>query len=207
MAAPKEIAPGLFHWTATHPEIKVKVSSYYLAEERLLLDPLVPSPGGMEWLSKNGPPQHIVLTNRLHSRHSQRLVDKFRCTVWVPRAGLHHVAPELEARPFDPGDQLPFGARVFGVGMICPDESAILLPRVKAAAVADGVVREGNGPLSFVSDDLLVDDPDHAPSVKRAIKKAYLKLAEEPFDILLLAHGNPVVKDGRKALREFAEAP
>ncbi len=28
-----EIIPGIYHWTAAHPKIKIEVSSYYLADE------------------------------------------------------------------------------------------------------------------------------------------------------------------------------
>lgn len=203
-AAPKEIVDGLFHWTAIHPDIRVEVSSYYLPGPRVLIDPLIPSPRGRDWLKKHGPPEHIVLTNRLHSRHSAKLVAAFRCTVWCHRAGLSHLAPELKARPFDPGDELPGGIVAVEIGVLCPDESALHLPLVRAAAVADGVVREGDGPLSFVPDELLVDDPRDAERVRRGLKAAYLRLARRPFDHLLLAHGNPWLQDGRDALRAWA---
>src|SRR6266851_676235 len=84
MGTPKEIAPGIFHWTAVHPEIGIRVHSYYWSLGRVLLDPLLPAPEGMAWLKKHGPPEHIILTNRLHSRHSAKLVAAFRCTVWEP---------------------------------------------------------------------------------------------------------------------------
>ena len=50
----------------------------------------------------------------------------------------------------------------------------MIVPRARVAAVADGVVRQGNGPLTFVPDQLLVDDPRDAPRVKRELKAAYL---------------------------------
>ncbi|WP_447976640.1 hypothetical protein [Candidatus Nitrospira bockiana] len=206
MALPKQIAPGLFHWTAIHPEIRIRVSSYYLARARILIDPLLPTPGGLAWLERHGPPEHILLTNRLHERHSARLVAAFGCTVWCHRAGLYDVSPELKARPFAPGDALPGGARAFKIGVLCPDESALLLPRVKAVAVADGVIRDGNGPLSFVPDELLVDVPSQAQRVKRGLKAAYRRLAEKQFEHLLMAHGNPWLHDGRAALRVWAKA-
>ena len=81
----------------------------------------------------------------------------------------------------------------------------MLLPRVRAAAVADGVIREGNGPLCFVPDELLVDDLSQAPRVKRGLKAAYRRLAEEDFEHLLMAHGNPWLHDGRAALRAWAK--
>jgi len=205
MTLPKQIVPGLYHWRAKHPNIGVAVSSYYLTKERVLIDPLLPSPGGLAWLKKQGPPQAILLTNRLHSRHCARLVAEFGCSVWCHHTGLYNLAPELKARAYHAGDKLPGGARVFEIGVLCPDESALLLPAVRAAAVADGVVRQGSGPLGFVPDDLLVDEPSEAEEVKRGLKAAYLRLARKDFDHLLLAHGNPWLKDGRAALREWAK--
>jgi len=205
MALPKQIVRGLFHWTARHPEIGVRVSSYYLARERVLIDPLLPSPGGLEWLERHGPPGHIILTNRLHARHSARLVNAFGCTVWCHRSGLYDLGPGLKARPFAAGDALPGGARAFKIGVLCPDESALLLPSVRAVAVADGVIRDGNGPLSFVPDEFLVDVPSQAQRVKRGLKAAHRRLAEEEFEHLLMAHGNPWLHDGRAALRAWAK--
>ena len=206
MAQPTAILEKLFHWTAVHPEIRFPVSSYYLQPERVLLDPLLPSPRGLAWLRQHGPPEHIVLTNRLHSRASRRIVEELGCTVWCPRAGLDHLHPELQARPYDPGDELPGGIRAVAIGAICPDESALLLPRHRAAAVADGVIRDGDGPLSFVPDDLLVDDPGDADRVKRGLREAYRRLTEHDWDHLLLAHGNPWPNDGRAALRAWVHA-
>jgi len=204
LGTPKEIAPGLFHWTSVHPEIGVRVHSYYWSSERVLLDPLLPEPGGLAWLKERGPPEHIILTNRLHSRHSAKLVATFGCTVWANRKGLFHLAPELKARPFDDGDTLPGGIRAVEIGVLCPDESAVVIPQARAAAVADGVVRNGNGPLTFVPDELLVDDAWDAPRVKRELKAAYLKLATLPWNHLLMAHGTPWVGDGREVLAAWA---
>ncbi len=205
MAAPKEIVPGLYHWTAIQPAIGMPVSSYYLARERVLIDPLLPGPRGLAWLKAHGPPEHILLTNRLHSRHSAKLVATFGCAVWCNRAGMHNMAAELRARPFTPRAQLPGGVRAVKIGVLCPDESALLLPSVRAAAVADGVIRDGDGPLEFVPDGLLAEDPADAEKIKRGLKAAYRRLAKERFDHLLLAHGQPWLNDGRAALRAWAE--
>jgi hypothetical protein len=205
MGTPKEIVEGLFHWTTIHPEIRVRVSSYYLLPERVLVDPLLPSPRGLEWLAKYGPPEHILLTNRLHSRHSLQIQAAFDCAVWCPRAGLYHLDPALKARPFEAGDELPGSTRAFTIGGLCPDESALLFPRVRAVAVADGVVRQNGGPLSFVPDELLVEDPRDAERVKRELKAEYRRLAEQPFEHLLLAHGSPLLHKGRSALLAWTE--
>src|SRR5260370_13029153 len=159
MGTPKQIAPGLFHWSAVHPEIGITVYSYYWSIGRVLLDPLLPAPGGMAWLKRHGPPEHIILTNRLHSRHSAKLVAAFGCTVWANRKGLLHLAPALKARPFDNGDTLPRGILAVEIGVICPDESAVVIPRARAAALAGPGVRRSNGPLTFVLYQRLADDP------------------------------------------------
>lgn len=205
MGAAKEIVRGLFHWTAVHPEIGVRVSSYYLAKERVLIDPLLPT-GGLAWLEEHGPPEHILLTCRLHSRHSAKIVKRFGATVWCHKRGLGHLAPELDAQGFVPGDELPGGARVVKIGAISPDESALLLPRHRAASVADGVIRDGKGPLAFVPDELLVDDPADAQRVKKGLKAAFRRLAREEWRHLLLAHGLPIVDTGREQLLAWASA-
>ena len=41
----EEIAPGIWHWVEVHPRIKIPVSSYYLPEERVVIDPLAPREG------------------------------------------------------------------------------------------------------------------------------------------------------------------
>ena len=74
----EEIAPGLWHWTARHPHIGCKVSSYYLLSERVLIDPMLP-PEGLEWFEQNGAPEHVLLTNRHHDRDSWRLREAFGC--------------------------------------------------------------------------------------------------------------------------------
>jgi glyoxylase-like metal-dependent hydrolase (beta-lactamase superfamily II) len=70
--------------------------------------------------------------------------------------------------------------------------------------VADGVVRWHRGDeLQFVP-DWLMDDPDET---KQRLRDAYRRLLELDFDLLLLAHGDPITTDARNALRAFIDAP
>jgi hypothetical protein len=90
------------------------------------------------------------------------------------------------------------------VASICPEESALHIESGGGAlAVADGVVRWAPGnPLGFVPDSLLGDD---AEEVKEGLRAAYKRLADElEFDLLLMAHGDPVVGGARDTLRAFA---
>jgi hypothetical protein len=196
-----EIAPGIRHWKTRHPRIGMEVSSYFLPEQGILLDPLAPEPE-VDQLAELGPPRFILLTNRHHWRDCEQLAERFGLKVGVPRVGMHEFSEGDPVEPYDFGDVLADGAvTVHEVGSICPDESALHIPAVSALAVADGVVSYDG--LRFVPDDLM-DDPE---DTKAGLRESYGRLAAElEFDNLLVAHGDPVVGGARESLREFAEA-
>ena len=195
-----EIVPGVFHWKQTHPNIKIEVSCYYLRDERVLIDPLEPD-GGLDWFRDNGPPEHVLLSNRHHYRDSGVFAEAFGCTVHASRLGMHEFSDDQPVEPFDFGDDLPGGVKAYEAGAICPDDSVFHIPAHSTLSVADGVINYGG--LGFVPEEHLGDD---AEGVKRAIRDSYAKLAAElEFDNLLVAHGEPIVGGGRDQLREFAE--
>jgi glyoxylase-like metal-dependent hydrolase (beta-lactamase superfamily II) len=197
----QEIVPGIWHWTARHEHIGVEVSSYYLEAERVVIDPMLP-PEGLAWFESRGAPEHVLMTNRHHDRHAWDLHEAFGSHVHCIRNGTH----EIEARgpfvPFDFGDELPGGAVAYEVGAICPDETALHIPAHRALACADGVIHYGDS-LGFVPEQYM-DDPERT---KRDLRAAYRNLLDLDldFDVLLVAHGTPVVGGAKQALREFAE--
>jgi hypothetical protein len=195
----REIAAGVWHWTRPHDHIGSEVSSYYLAAERVVIDPMIP-PGGLEWFEARGAPEHVVLSNRHHDRHSWELREAFGCTVHCIRNGLYELEGRGPVQAFDFGERLPGGIVAHEVDAISPDETALHIPRHRALACADGVVRwRGGEALSFVPDSLM-DDPE---ATKQGLRSAYRRLLELDFDLLLLAHGAPVLESGREALRQF----
>ena len=203
-----EILPDIFHWPATHPRIHMEVSSYWLEDAGVLIDPLVPPDVGIEWFERRSTvPVEILLSNRHHSRDSAAFQDMYGCRAHCNRAGLHEFTHGEHVIAFDPGDPLPGGVVAHGVGGLCADETALYLPSRRAVLFADGVVRGGpqgqTGPLGFVP-DALMDDP---PGTKQELLDAFSRLlAELDFEHLLLAHGGPVIGDGRAQLEEFVES-
>jgi hypothetical protein len=194
----REIAPGLWHWTAVHPNIGKAVSSYYLAEERVALDPLLPAEG-IEWFADR-PPEHVLLTNRHHERDSFKLHAAFGTQVHCISNGVYALDGHGPVTPFEFGDELPGGIVVHEVGAICPDETALHVPAHRALACADGVVRwDGIEGLTFVPDQLM----DEPPQTRAALAQAYGRLLELDFDLLLLAHGEPVLGDAHAELNAF----
>ena len=196
----EEIAPGIWHWAAPHPRIEIRVHSYYLPAERVLIDPIAPAEE-LDWFVQRGPPTDVLLTNRHHFRSSASFVERFGVTVRCAREGMHEFTHGEQVEPFDFGDELPGGIVACEVGAICPDETALHIPARHALAIADGAVRwEEGGPLAFVPDSLM-DAPEQT---KRGLCDSYRRLAELDFEHLLLAHGDPIVEKGREALRAFA---
>jgi len=198
-----EVLPGVRHWTARHPKIGILVSSYWLPEEGVLFDPLVPPEGFAELDA--APPRTVLLSNRHHLRESGRFVERYGCSVRCNRAGLHEFAGgEVEVEGFELGESLPGGVLAAEMGAICPDDTALYLPTKRAVVLADGIVRGGEagggGPLGFVPDSLM-DDP---PETKRGLLASCERLLSElDFDSLLLAHGGPVIGDGRALLEDL----
>jgi hypothetical protein len=194
----------VWHWTSIHERIKVEVSSYYLAGSGVLIDPTTPE-AGLAWFEERGAPSHVFLTNRHHYRHAGKYVEAFGCKVWCHEAGLHEFSDDEAVEPFSPGHTLPGDVLAIEVGAICPDETALRIPVAEGViAFADGLVRQGDGPLGFVPDALMGDDPE---TVKAGLKAAFRRIvAEHAFDHLLLAHGHPWIGGGKEALRTFAGA-
>jgi hypothetical protein len=190
----QEIAPGLWHWTASRETIGKDVSSYYLVEERVVIDPMAP-PKRPEWFR----PEHAILTCRHHSRDAWEL----GCPPWVVEQGAQELEGRGDYRTYRWGDELPGGILAHEVGALSPDETALFLPRHRALAIGDGVVRwEGVEGLTFVP-DFLMEDPERT---KEGLRAAYRRLlAELEFDHLLLAHGDPVVGDAKQQLAALVE--
>ena len=199
----EEVLPGVRHWIARHPKLGILVSSYWLPAAGVLFDPLVPGEGIEAFEAE--PPRAILLSNRHHLRESSRFVERFGCTVHCNSAGLHEFAGSgVEVAGFEVGVRLPGGVVAAVMDAICPDDTALYLPEQRALVLADGVVRGGEygagGPLGFVPDGLM-DDP---PRTKRELLASCQRLLEElDFDSLLLAHGGPVIGEGRALLEEL----
>ncbi|MDQ6749825.1 MAG: hypothetical protein M3Z33_03595 [Actinomycetota bacterium] len=198
-----EVTPGILHWTAHHPRIGIDVSSYCLTELRVLIDPITPAEG-VGWFGEQDlEPAEIWLTNRHHYRSSAEFVAAYGCAVRCHQAGLHEFTHGEPVTPFRFGDELVGGTVAHEVDAICPEETALHLPRVFGLALADGLIREGDGPVGFVPDHLIGDEPD---PVKVGLTAAFGRLLELDFEHLLLAHGEPVIGDGRAVLEEFVRA-
>lgn len=195
----KEVLPGVFHWTATHPNTGSEVSSYWVRPSRAVIDALLPEEG-IDAFSDE-PPDRVLLSNRHHLRHGELFAEELGCTIECSKPGLHEFENGPEVEGFDFGDEVAPGIEALEVGAICPDESALLIGDARALSIADGI-RHYDGQMDFFADRLLGDDPE---GVKAGLRAAYSALLDRDFDNLLFAHGDPIIGGGKEALRGFSE--
>lgn len=199
----QEILPGIYHWTTFHEGIQEQVHSYYIAatDPAVLIDPRVPGEG-LDWFQAHQPPRHIYLTNRHHYRHSDQFQTAFGARVWCHKEGLHEFTQGQSVEPFHHGDELPGRILALAVGVLCPEETALLVPRCGGIlAIGDAIIRTDDF-LGFVPDPLLGDDPQ---AVKRGLREVFLRHLERDFDHLLFAHGEPWIGGAKTELRRFLE--
>lgn len=202
----EELQAGLFHWSAVHPRIHFLVSSYWLDGAGVAIDPLLDGDVTVDWFAaRPTEPAAVLLSNRHHYRSSGALQQRFGCAVYCSDAGLHEFTRGEQVEGFAFTATLPGPAVACEVGAICPDETALYLERHGALLFADAVVRGGSGVLGFVPDELM-DDP---PNTKAGILASCRRILDDPriaFRHLLLAHGGPVMDDGRALLEELVDS-
>lgn len=199
-----EVVPGVLHWSALHPSHGMLVHSALLPGCGIAIDPIA-ADGLAEAIADRGGLEQIVLTNRLHTRGSVELAERFGAAIRVPLAGISRFegpsGPEVVA--YDWGDEIADGVVAHEVGAICPDDGALHIAGDPGTlALADSVMADETG-LGFAP-DWLMDDPD---TVKERSLVALRRLLDLNFDVLLMAHGPPLPAGGREALAAFVEAP
>ena len=199
----EEIVPGIYHWTAMHPGIHMRVSSYYVQPAGIVIDPLEPDEGMGFFDDLDLAPQQVVLTSGLHWRHSDRFHDRYDALVRVAEPGIERWRnsgdTDREAEPFGFDDEVAPGVVAHEVAGIAPDDTALIIDHGDGAiAFADALIAP-RGVLGFVPDSLM-DDPS---DTKDALRDRLRGLLAKRFDALLFAHGQPIRSGAHERLEEF----
>jgi hypothetical protein len=180
-----EILDGVFHWKAMHPNIRTEVDCHFVAGSGTAIDPLLPDEG-IEWFEQRGV-ERIVLSNRHHRRHAPEIAERFGCPILCHESGF--------------GDRLAEDVVALEMDAICPDDTVLLIEAGGGALLsADSLIHRGT--VGFVSDRLI---GDNAEDVKRRIRERCDALLDQRFEHLLFAHGDPLLGEGREALRTVAK--
>jgi len=180
----REIAPGLLHWTAPHPEWDADAApgspldwpqavgcTLYEADRAVvLIDPLVPDELWPELDALvAGRPVAVLTTIGYHGRSRAAVLERYGGTEEVP-AGVR---------------ALPFPA--FG-------ETMYVLPEPKALVPGDLLVGDGAGGVRMCPASWL-----HGGSLED-LRKALNPLLVLPVDHVLCSHWEPVIGGGQAAL-------
>jgi glyoxylase-like metal-dependent hydrolase (beta-lactamase superfamily II) len=208
----RELRPGLWHWEAPHPEWRPtepwseNVSSYAIDDgERLLLfDPLA-VPSELEDLARERE-MAIVLTAPWHERDAESLVERLGAPVYTPLPDTAQSlmdtygitaeqagdgSPDVvwllrekkgEARPYSPGDRLPFGADAFQGHKT--NDTVLWLESRRAVISGDTLVDFGRGleiPVEWLRDGVTRDQ----------VAEGLRRLLELPVEHVLATHGGP----------------
>ncbi|HMJ32364.1 MAG TPA: hypothetical protein VK501_00495 [Baekduia sp.] len=223
MSPPKRLAPGLWRWTARHPDwhpgaFGAEVASFALTagDELLLLDPLVPSGDGdavaagqvlgqLDALASGAAAVHVLVTIAYHVRSAALLSERFDARIWGPPNAASRLAEDACFTPLEPGgDAGPGGVRAFAIGRPRRTERPLWIPSHDAVAFGDALVSTPDDELRLWSQDV-VDDRRVAWYRDRFVP-TLAPLRELPARRVLVTHGAPVLSGGAGALATALDA-
>jgi hypothetical protein len=197
----QQLRPGLWTWTAAHPawtedeggpqgwDRVVRSYAYDSGPCLVLVDPLAP-PSLLEGLVESKDVA-VLLTEHCHVRSAADCVERFGATVHAPKAGVPKLS--LPARGYEQGETLPGG--VVAQLACYAIETIFWIPAERAIVVGDALV---GGELGLHVQPESWHTEDMTPASFRGRLRPLLDL---PIELVLLTHGDPVLEDGREAVR------
>ena len=188
-----ELRPGLFRWTAPHPDWEPEAEAespadwpqlvgsvaYDARETAVLIDPLV-GDGGWDELDAfvRGRPVHVLTTIGFHSRSRDAVEARYGAAA---ESGSDALLPGVVAIPI-------------------PDagETMFWLPEHRALVPGDRLLGDGEGGLRlcppswlrYLRNDMTID----------RLREELRPLLDLPVELVLVSHGEPVLADGSTAI-------
>jgi hypothetical protein len=207
-----EIAPGIWRWTAPHPEWQPdvewgrEVASFALAvdETLVLVDPLVPDDvwPRLDELAAGRPIVAALITLPFHVRSSEEVVVRYgpKASVWGHPAIAREMRDGASLRPIAPGAPLPGDAQAYAIHR--RQETPLWFPSHRALAFGDAVVGV-DGALRVWE---VADSGMRMTWYRNRLVPRLEPLLALDAESVLVTHGPPVVGGGREALGEALAA-
>jgi glyoxylase-like metal-dependent hydrolase (beta-lactamase superfamily II) len=193
----RELRPGLWRWTAAHPEWEhaehwgPQVGSVYaeLPDALVMVDPLVPQDEEDRFwealdrdVERVGKPVHVLLTVHWHERSVAAVLDRYKATLW---------------RPEEKGE-LPAGVHAEVVKGSDWVEALFFLEPHRALIAGDLLIGKAGGGIELPVGWFPKGEQEWAQQeLKPELRK---RLAELPVELIVVSHGEPVLEDGAAAL-------
>jgi hypothetical protein len=207
-----EIAPGIWRWTAPHPDWQPdvewgrEVASFALAvdETLVLVDPLVPDDvwPRLDELAAERATVAALITLPFHFRSSEDVLARYgtKASVWGHPAVAKEMRDGSSLRPIDPGAPLPGSAEAYVIHR--RQEMPLWFPSHRALAFGDAVVGV-DGALRVWE---VADSAQRMAWYRTRLVPRLEPLLALETESVLVTHGPPVVGGGREALREALAA-
>jgi glyoxylase-like metal-dependent hydrolase (beta-lactamase superfamily II) len=184
----REIAPGLWRWTAPHPSWRrgadwpeeVGCVYYEAPDTAVLIDPLIPTGEEDAFLAhldrdvgRLRRPVVILLTCDWHRRSTDELAERYGARI---------------------GGEVPNGLEEIPIRGAGERQVAYFIRPHRALVVAEIFAGHGNGGLKLC--------PSPALTSREELDASIEKLLELPVERVLVAHGEPVLSDGHRRMEE-----
>jgi glyoxylase-like metal-dependent hydrolase (beta-lactamase superfamily II) len=216
MGDPEELGPGLWRWTARHPEwhpgdFGAEVASYLVeaGADTLLIDPLLPDPADpvLALIDRVAADRlSVLVTIPYHVRSAEALRDRHpgEVEIWGHPAVAKRLADRRGFRAMEPGATLPGGASAHPIGRPRRFEMPIHLPSHRALAFGDAVVAV-DGELRVWSSERV--DERRVRWYAERFAPTLRPLLDLDLERVLVTHGEPVRAGGGAALAAALDAP
>jgi hypothetical protein len=197
----EELAPGLHRWTARHPEWiedhepgspadwpqEVGCVAYAAPGALVLIDPLIVED---RWapldalVDRAARPVAVLTTMRFHARSRDAVAERYGAEL-----SRHREPPPAGVR------RIPIEGA---------DESMVWLEEPRALVPGDRLLGDDAGGLRICPESWLryLPEPPSADELRGALRP----LLELPVEMVLASHWDPVLRDGREAIRRAIEA-
>jgi hypothetical protein len=191
-----EIAPGLWRWTAPHPDWAANAAPegpndwaqivgsvlHVTGNAAVFIDPLLPdhAEGFWAWADQRvrGASVFVLTTIRWHRRSRDHVSGRYQASVSRARSKL-------------PAGVEPIVLR--GAG-----ETMFWLPGPRALVCGDRVLGAADGGLRLCPESWMRSERRDLAGLRELLAP----VAELPIESVLVSHGEPVLHDGAQALRE-----
>jgi hypothetical protein len=193
-----ELRPGLYRWTARHPDAEadpelgspadwgpdVGSVAYAARDALVLIDPLVPAGRAdlQEELDavvrRHGKPVVILTTLQFHRRSRDELAARYGASTSRAKKALPEGVETIQ---------------IHGAG-----ETMVWLPEHRALIPGDRLLGGDRGGLRVCPESWLRYLPSKMNQAQ--LRKALRPLLDLPVETVLVSHGDPVLSGGREAL-------
>jgi hypothetical protein len=192
MSRVTEVAPGLRRWTALHEEWREEVASLAVDTDEglVLIDPIDPPRGVAR-------PDHVLLTVFWHGRSAGELDVPH---VWASKRAKRRLQNRgvKVTDAVENGAALPGGIRAFRTAR--ESELVYWLPQQKAVVVGDVLLGAGAKPRATEDPLRLCPERWLGKSSHDDLRRSLRPLLELPVQRVLVSHGQPVLRLGKRAL-------